>query len=373
MTLVWPFVPGTVTEHLKFVTDVRKTYAGEMREAFSDAMQSFELNHLLQDQEAARARELFRSGPTQQWYVPVWADGTNVTGIAAGATSIAVSTNADYRVGGKAFIGSDSSTYELVDVTSVGSGIIGVSSVSAAYAAATVAPARLCYATAPLATKTDNVVQSQGITFTSTEFADLGASTYPTLNGFAVVTDPLDSATAVDGGIARAFQLIDSMFGAFSLADTENYTRSRYMLSFRDWDATVRWNRRKFLHYIRGKDKSFYLPTFTQDLAVLVAAASADTSLQVSHVLPSAADYAGRVIYIDNGTATVPLQITSATVSGTTATLLLPAPGISVPTTSRVSFCDLMRLDTDTIDIKHDNTFDGIISTFAAAAVQVIA
>lgn len=374
MTATWPYVPGTVLEHLAFYTDVKQTYLGEDREGITDAIQSFEFTHRLQDFEGAQSQELFRTNPLGQWYVPVWHDMTVPVDVSAGATSIAVNTDADWRVGDKAIILLDNQNWELVDVSSVGSGSISVSAVVGAYAGATVAPVRLCYATAGLTTSSDQTVVDVSVKFQVIDAVDLSNNPYSLLDGFYVVTDPPDVVSPVSGGIAQAFQLIDSGFGAFEPAPQEGYVRPRYMVSFQDWDDTVRWNRRRWLHAVRGRDAPFLLPSFKNDLQVQTGVAAGSVSLQVSHVLQSSADYAGRYIVVDNGIDPLsPTKITSASVAGGIATLTLPALAVDVPTTSIVSFMNIMRLDTDVIDITHSNLMDGILSAFQAVTLGVVA
>lgn len=372
MTAVaWPFLPSTIKESLAFKTDVRRAYSAESRDSLRDAVQSLELHSLMLDQEASKALELFRSNPVGSWYVPVWFDMSIAGTIAAGATSITVDTNADYRVGEKAIIWTDYATFELVDVSAVGTGSITVSAVVGSYTEPAVAPVRECIATSGLSSIVRPTFREISVPFLSLTAVDLAATTYPTVGGFQVLTDPSVVVQDLAGGISQALSLVDNGFGAFEIIATESYVRPRATVGFLDYLTATRWARRRWLHDMRGRDGAFFLPSWKADLVLTAAAASGDLTITVADVLPSAAAYIGRYIQIDVDGTYVHRQITAASAVAGVATLTISAPGITVPTSAVLSFLDLVRFDTDQFDMQHDRAVQGFMSSFSAIVVGV--
>lgn len=371
MATAWPFIPAKVGETLAFKTDIRRCYAAEARDSLRDAVQSFELRHVMQELEAARARELVRANPLGPWSVPLWFDATEVGAISAGATVLAVETNADFRAGGKAMILDDYRAYELVDVISIGAGAITVSAVAGDYVDASVVPVQQCLAPSGIGFKQTPTHVEVSAAFTSLEPADLGASGYPVLDGFEVVTDPPSAIQALDGAVAQALEVIDSGFGAMQALETEGYVRPRFKLAFADHDAATRWARRQWLHATRGRDAAFFVPTWKRDLQLTAPAGAADLTISVADVMPAAADYAGRYVQIDTGAGYLHRKITGASVAGDVATLSIAAPGVTVPASSVISFLELMRFDSDTFQIDHRRVAAGILSAFNAPTVGV--
>lgn len=365
-TTTWPFLPSAVDEALSFKTDVRRAYSAESRDSLRDAVQSFTLSHLMLDTEASVARELFRSNPLGNWYVPVWPDLSVVGAVTAGAVVLSVNTDADYRVGEKAIVWQSYDVWELVDVSAIGTGSIDVSAVVGTYTAAIVCPVRECIAPGGLNQSSSPTFLQFGVQFVSLTAVDLAATSYPTIGGFQIVTDQPAAMSPLDGGIAQALQMIDSGFGAMELIETEAYVRPRFTLAFLDYMTETRWARRKWVHDVRGRDGAFWLPTWKADLPLTAAIPAASVSMTVEHVAPAATDYVGRYVQIDVAGSFIHREITGASVAAGVATLSIAAPGVDVPKSSRISFLDLYRFDTDQFSIKHQRAVGGFISSFSA-------
>ncbi len=358
----WPFVPlvdGAV-EKLSWLTDVRQTVAGEMRDGLRDARQKFVLTFEFDDRERAEAIEVASNNMLGDFEVPDWPSRTLLAGAVQDTdTVIAVDTDADYRAGGRAVIYMSRTEYALVDIATVGVGEItlsapvGVTLTGSASDPLAVAPLRTAYLVGGLAESR----LFRGRTLITAEFEcrdgiDLGRNNYVIHEGYPVLTDPSVVVSPLDGGVARAVAYVDSGLGSVVGMPVRDVVISRETMSFIDQGLTPRWNRRRFLHYLRGRDSAFWLPSWSRDIELVAQWSSAGNFITVLPLLDDVADYVGRHIQVDDG-AFIHRKITSAIVSGSNHRLYMSPPGRDVPTTAVVSFMGLRRLDADVLELQH--------------------
>lgn len=358
----WPFVPlieGTV-EKLSWLTDVRQTVAGEMRDSLRDARQRFIFSFNLDDTERAEAIEIASKNMLGDFEVPDWPSKTLLDGsVLDSDTVIAVDTNADYRTGGRAVIYKSRTEYALVEIAAVAVGQItlsapvGVTLTGSARAPLAVAPLRTAYLVGGL---TESKF-FRGRTVAAAEFecrdgVDIGENNYVTLGSYPVLTDPSVVVTPLDGAVARAVDYVDSGLGTVVGMPVRNVVISRETISFIDQGLSARWSRRRFLHYLRGRDGAFWLPSWSRDLEMALQWSSAGNFMTVAPLLADVADYVGRRIQVDDG-AFIHREVTSAIVSGNNHRLYMSPPGRDVPTTAVVSFLGLRRLDADVLELQH--------------------
>lgn len=375
MPKLWPFIPATVSEVLEFGTDVRRARDGEFRDSLKDATQKLTFNYTMLDAEAARAEGLFRSQITGEWFVPLWHDATFTDeGISAGQDFLMVEDFADYRVSGKAAIIKGDQEWEVVDVATYSSGQITLSGTVSASYSGLVAIVPLVTGIAPSGLQRGHhaAYVTISIAFVLTQPADLAADDLPNFGSYDVLPDPSVVMSALDGSLSQALDFIDNGFGAYALETIETFSRWRGTIGFADYTVTDRWDRRQFLHRIRGKDRPFWLPTWKDDLALISGALSGSNQLVVNEVTDTPADLIGRAIQIDLGLTQIYRTITAASAGVNSITITLNTThGQAITTSMDVSFMHLVRFDSDTFDITHRRTGDGFLSSFQAPVVEV--
>ncbi|MZR14221.1 hypothetical protein GQE99_14455 [Maritimibacter sp. DP07] len=381
MPEVWPFFPSTdIKETLAWLTDVRITPQGEMRDSLRDGRQKLALSFSVDDQQRARALELLRSNILGDWYLPFWPDRTLIAGeLAATDTSIAVNTDADYRAGGYALALLDDESFALLQVDTVGSGVInlaapvGVTLTGSAVQPVVVAPARVAYLPAGL--KESRAFR--GYSTLTGEFAlrdqiDLGGHSYPSHDSLPVLTDPVVVTQPVSGGMSQGVQLVDNGFGPVVMESVRDVVEEKSMLYFVDNTIADRWERRKWLHHLRGRDGAFWMPSGARDLVLAAAVADTDTELLVDPIVDDAnvADLVGRHLQIDYGAGLLHREVTAAAVSGFNHSLTIAAPGVALGADAVVSLMVKSRLDADQLTVNHEA---GFISRVSAPVVEVVA
>lgn len=187
-------------------------------------------------------------------------------------------------------------------------------------------------------------------------------SGFSSLNGRVYFDgDNVQTDTNPDG-VTRDFIVIDGDVGRVYLESSELFSRRGTLRTFLASDAATRWALRGALHYLAGKLRSFYAPTYRNDLLVSQTLVEDETRIFV-HFAGYGANVAAAIhrrrIRIELVDGTVYHRvITGSEVSadGLFETLALDDSWpmtIEPEDVERVSFVLPMRFDTDDVRIRH--------------------
>lgn len=354
---LWPFAPlSDMTETLEWSTDILRTKAGEQRIALRDApRQMFAFSHRLSSEQYSRARAL--AYENDDMVVPVWAEKTAVGGLSAGATTINLSTAyADYRT--RLVVWQSDALNEYASISSVAGGSITLASgLANTYTAALVMPARLCRVMQGLeATREDRYETSASIQFRALDNADLGAEAYPDYAGFPVMTDPAIVSGGLAESVLREIELADN--GVGSPAEVELYDRpaQRFSIAWAAHTMEKRWSVRRFLHYLRGSQKAFWLPSWGHDLTLQANIGAGATTITVRRIGYPNAYAVTHIMIRTKAGVNYYREVTGGTLTGGNDVLTIDsALGTAVTTAQveRISFMRLCRLDTDRVEFRH--------------------
>lgn len=377
MAEVWRWWPQSIAETLEFETDVRMTRAGEWRDSLKDATQYLTLSHVLKAPLAETMIDAIRANALGEWLVPEWPNATVSTGtISAAATVIPVAVPAAYSVGQAVFIGTGPDAWEQGEVASIGASDITLDAgLAATYAGSAsrpvvAAPLVLCIAPGGVDFQTAFPVQALSARFMSIAPVDLAANPYPTLAGVPVVTDGRVPFQPLAGGMNQAADLFASGFGAYELQAAETFTRRRGTVSWYTKGHAARWALRGFLHFLRGRDGEFWLPTGQDDLPLVSPVASGALSITVEPALSNAA-MVGRRIVLREGASVVIREVTGAADAGANQLLTIAAPGVAFTVAATVSLATRSRLDADQIEIAYQFAAGGLAASCAVPVVEV--
>lgn len=377
MAEVWRWWPQSIAETLEFETDVRMTREGEWRDSLKDATQYLTLSHVLKAPLAETMIDAVRANALGEWLVPEWPNATVSTGtLSAAATVIPVAVPAAYSVGQAVFIGTGPDAWEQGEVASIGASDITLDAgLAATYAGSAsrpvvVAPLVLCIAPGGVDFQTAFPVQALSARFMSITPIDLAANPYPTLSGVPVVTDGRVPFQPLQGGMNQAADLFASGFGAYELQAAETFTRRRGTVSWYAKGHAARWALRGFLHFLRGRDGEFWLPTGQDDLPLVSPVASGALSITVEPALSNAA-MVGRRIVLREGANVVIRAVTGAADAGANQLLTIAAPGVAFTVAATVSLATRSRLDADQIEIAYQFAAGGLAASCAVPVVEV--
>jgi len=367
-----------MTETLEFLTQVLTTVDGtEQRIALRrNPRQIFDATFLMDQEGRRRLQTLLHGWQANIIAVPMWHESARLTSaLSPAATSANVSdiSNMDFRVGGVAIIFTDGGTYDVVQVTAKTSTSLTFTSspILNSYSTRTrVMPLRLCRITGGVKIgRYQPTVERYQISFTCIDndtgmFAE-STSGWSTHNSKILFDDcnVMDSDTT-QGGQEQQLTFVDNQIG--NLTSFSNWEVSRH-LSQKGFGCHSRSEvmaLKKLLLAVKGKQKSFYLPTFADDL---VAAAGTTLSIGTDTLdieFISFGRFVGGAspgkdsirVTFDDGTVLIRGIVSVADVSSTVERLTLDANWPSTKTAEevvRVEYLELCRFDTDSFAFRY--------------------
>lgn len=379
MADIWYWSPRSIAEGLEFKTDIRTSRTSEIRDGYKDATQRLALSYRVAPDVAERMIALFEKDPNRVVLVPEWPTATIHQDIAieAGDTTIPVVDSVVYAVGQDVFVGNPETSWEKCTVSAVGANEITISpGTVAAYTGTASRPVTV----APLI----EAIMPAGVQFTTTfpltdltaQFLaikpiDIGLNPYPVYQDRPVVTDGAYLFSALQGAKTRASVLVDSMFGAYDIVETEAKPRRFGTLSFLDVTDAERVRRRRFFHFMRGRDGEMWVPSDQPAMGLNAGFAGSSLSLNI-RPFADAASMIGRSIMISQNGSTALREITSAEdVSATAQTIGMAAIGFAGTAAAQIKLLTKCRFDVDLFETVYQFSVGGLLARMSAQTVEV--
>lgn len=285
------------SEQLQFMTDILPKESGkEQRLALrKNPRQLFSWRVRLDDGtfEMGRIDSLLFDWQSRTWGVPMWHEATSLT-VAATAGDLTLnvgsSANADYRVGGLVLIYSDSQTFDVQTVASTTATTITIQNaiLNSYSVGAEVAPLRAGnMRNSVSASRTYTADQELSFSFrllnNDANLADItGWSSY---NGKVLLdTCNVMRSSRIEEQFLRDIIVIDNSTGITSQDSPWDNGRRSTTLTLRSNSRAETWDLRQLLHHLRGKQISFYVPTFGQDMITDVDLLTASQDLVITNI-----------------------------------------------------------------------------------------
>jgi len=371
--VMFPFEPeAPLTERLLFLTDVLEMVDGtEQRVGLRRApRQEFVLRLMREDGiERQKVDYLLFDWSSRVFGLPAWAEPAYTT-LAATASGTVVQVNdttlSDFREDGLAIIFESEDKFDALEVETVGpTSITFKTPYGNNYGVGTrVMPLRTAMTSVPVKERrwAVNLAELELVMRVLDNDVDLSdTSDWPVYNGKVLLDDPNAIEETLDGDISRSVTVFDGSTGKFSQTSTNDRARRGSAKTFITNTREGLWQVRKLLHALRGKQVSFYLPTFSKDLILAGNYTSGNTDILVSNVGYSrfAAQRTPKVdvhIILKDGTDFERTITASAEVNEDTEQLTLSSPigqNIAVSDIYRIEFYEKVRIDNDEITIEH--------------------
>lgn len=355
---LWPFQAQTpITEVLEWSTDVLVTEAAEQRIALRTAPRStLTLSHLLDATGFAEAAELGRSGPLDDWNLPLWHLARPATAPIDAADLMVFVDTTDGAIDGaaQAVVAADSGRAHLIEIAAVLpdrlelAAVAGVSLVHAI-----VAPVGTAFLARPV--EIDRRRQGLGTVTASFTLRNVGgadaASPYPQHQGLGVLTDPAVLRQPLAETLGQTVEAIDNGFGPIVLEPVLTHVQRRSTITLID-RGTARRTRRRWLLSLRGRQRAFWLPTWGRELVLQAAVTSGATSIVVAP-LADPSVWIGRHLMVDHPTGPIFREITAAAWDALGIRLTIAAPGKSIALDTPVHLLLKVRSDADRIELTH--------------------
>jgi len=212
-------------------------------------------------------------------------------------------------------------------------------------------------------TETQNNIVTVNVNWLSNDPVDLGdVSSLPVLDGIPV----LASNNLMEGRLSQGFkikyQLIDSTVGLFQSVVDRTVPETFTTLGIEVATEAEAWTLRKILYGLRGKQKTFWLPTFRNDFTISQTIGPADTEISFVEndfhrfVEGGPDPWGGIYIELFDGTQIFRTIVgTTAPSAGEESVTIGTSLGVTilVPEIRRASLLVRSRFATDRISIKH--------------------
>ena len=363
---LWPFPAAQeITEVLEWRTDVLQARSGEQRIALRPRPREIvTLRHRLDALGMARAAELARTGFAGECHVSLWHMALQPdTDLAQGATEIMIDTTvSDFRAGGLAAIGIDGGAAAPVEIAAVQPDrlilaepvALQLPATSMVARRITVAPIRAGVLTS--AVEIARGRQSDGVAsaaFLLRDAPDLTASVLPSYLGQPVQIDPSLVRGPLTASLRRAVEYVDNGFGPVVVEPMRDVFERSESITLKAQGAAARWALRRWLWSLRGRQASFWLPTWGNELQLRAAMTAGSVLMRVAPIAPLTS-YIGRRIVVEMPGSMRFRTVTSAIEDGPDHRLTLSSNlGVPVPVGAKAHFLTAMRSDADRVEIRH--------------------
>ncbi|MGO4910648.1 hypothetical protein ACEN2J_20450 [Pseudorhodobacter sp. W20_MBD10_FR17] len=363
---LWPFsAVQQITEVLEWRTDILSAQAGEQRIALRPRPREIiTLQHRCDALGLARAAELSRAGFAGDWQVPLWHLALQPTAdLAQGETEILLDTTvSDFRAAGFAVLAIDGREAVLVEIVTVAADRIrlteplGMQLPAPSVTAARIAIAPIRQGVLASAIEITRRRQSDGMvtaTFLLSDTPDLTAPVLPSYLGRPVQTNPSLVRSPLSASLRRTVEYVDNGFGPVVVEPLRDVFERGEAIALKAQGAPARWAQRRWLWSLRGRQSSFWLPTWGRELQLRAAMTSGSTLMRVAPVA-ALAGYVGRPILLEMPGALRFRTITGAIADGFDHRLTISSNlGEPVPLGTKVHFMTLVRSDADRVEIRY--------------------
>lgn len=383
-----PVVP--LIETLEFITDVQEHIDGSEKRISirTYPRQSYQYKIEVDSEERQFVDNLLYDWQSRVFGLPVWTEPSFLTlnGV-LGEFSIAVdnTTLGDYRVGGLVIILTDRNTFDALEVASITpTSIVFTSPLNYDYPINTqVFPLRTVTASGSIRGSVGYVDdESLDITFkvidngVGTDFAD--SSVYNTHNTKILLDDPNASDGRMTISLKRRLIQFDNAVGRHSVTSPWSRGKKTAVKGFVSHNRTQLWAIRRLLHSLRGKQTSFYMPTFFNDLSITSLLSSGSQTMNVVNVgftrfAKSRTPTRGvlRVLLHDGTILTRNIQ-SSGEVDSLHEQIIVDVPwptDIIDSEIARIEYIELVRADTDKFQIVHNTALGDAAIQFPVITV----
>ena len=370
--LLWPFPAAQqISEVLEWRTDVLQARAGEQRIALRPRPREIiTFRHRLDALDMARATELARAGFVGDWNVPLWHMAVQpMADLTHSATEVLIDTTvSDFRAGEQVGIAVDGRDAAPVAIASVQPDrLILAEPLGLQLPAMTVAARRITVVpirAGALTSAVEITRRRQGdgtatASFLLRDAPELTALTLPSYLGRPVQTDASLARRSLTASLRQAVEYVDNGFGPVVVEPIRDLFERSEAITLKAQGPTKRHALRRWLWSLRGRQASFWLPTWGNELQLRAQMTSRSVLMRVAPIAPVAsvapiASYVGRRIMLELPGSLRFRSITAAIEDGADHRLTLSSNlGEAVPMRTKVHFLTCVRSDADRVEIQH--------------------
>lgn len=293
--VIFPFVPnGAVQEEIEWFSDVIESYSGEEKRLalryFPRHKWGFSVS--VDNQRSRNWMKNFLLGWQQRIFsIPSWHEATRISSaVIEGAMNLNFNTSfAGYEEGGMVFIYEDDFKNEALEIDSINSTSISfLREVQNTYSpGAIVCPLKQARLPISVPLQETKNTTSVDLEWSIQDIVELPYFNFPfQYQGLDVITDPSFVASVpLQREIYQPVDKIDYGTGIREYNSRLNYSSlDSPGLSFNLDSKEDIWNFRCWMHKLKGKQKPFWLPSFTQDITFLQYFGEDQVSFEIENI-----------------------------------------------------------------------------------------
>jgi hypothetical protein len=353
-------------ERLTWATDVIQTYSREQRICLRQGPRAaFAVRWTTDNAGLARLRTRAAWQSRDEYGLPIWWQMSEPIDIDQSDTSITVdTTQANYRSWVAVL---DGTNVEALAIDAVHAGSVDlVTPADRDYRGVRIAPIVLCEA--PNGFDFERAGQSVNVSavLACANNPDLGHDPNPLHEGYPVLLSKSTRQGDFGESDQRELDYIDAVAGSpYSRQMRGVMDRTRTVARFVQGRAES-WALLQWVHARRGRLRAFWLPSWNADMQLAAPVAPANTSITIKNQVWREAGVRCVLIETDDGTRVV-RKVTGIALSGNNEVVTISAQ-LGVSSARLICVVDLVRLESDTITIRHR---ENGITSFSAACVEV--
>lgn len=274
------------TEKVEWLTDIISAYSAEQRIAVRTAPRTqYNVRNYLNEKDFRELRTISLSWTNENWLMPLWLDYTEILSINSSDTEILFdTTTAEYHADEYATIIYENGDVEYLLIDSVLADRLTFSS----NIAITATNVKIC--PAKKVRMIDGITFNRGAlnknfstcTFETVEQNDIASSgSYTQYKSLDVLLDCQPILSGINEKILKSEDVFDNGSGIIEYDSKQSYLVRTMTCNFITHTKQNRMNLKKFLHRMKGRRGSFWLPTFNNDIVLNANISSSQTYMLV--------------------------------------------------------------------------------------------
>jgi len=362
-------------EVLEWSTDVIKSKSRENRIALrEDPRQIFAYNYVIDSDEYVEVQAIANKWIHRLFAIPVWLDKLYVGNVAEGVTSIpAATTNFDFRSNDLVLITNFTDSL-AVETASVTSSVVNLKlPTTFAISNAFIVPLRYARLNGELsiARGSDQQIRAKSTFTVQLNQTPKNIASLPQFLGTPILLDDVYNSQPSTLNISRSVEVFDNQSGRQAVETLQNYNDATLSVNLASFNRSQLNRYRSLFGYLKGRQKTFFLPTKHSDLSL-----QADIAIGVNTLTVKSLNYelyygvkyivirqvSGALIYKKIVSGSTALGVDVLTVSEPFAS------AIPVSSVYSISFMRLVRLNTDAVQINH---MSGSIADISFTVIEV--
>ena len=361
--VLWPYNSLVAFKETRtYLTDIIESRTNEQRYSLREVPRlSLEYDYIfLSIEEFSNAKQLAKAIAHLPVAVPHWTEVSKLLNLTSGQTVVYLNTTyLELSINQPVVFWKNWNTWEIQEILLVyADRIVLKQGLADTYSYCWFAPVKIGYTNNGIALNSNAGSEDTGaLAITSVDnyynntWYGNTFQTFPLWEKKAVVTN------GVDNKYRRVQESIDTPTGLISAFDLETYNRTTSKVNILCTSQKELFELRRNLDYLNGKYRTFFLPTFKDDLTAVTTIVIGTASLKVNYI--NVSTYPIKYIYIQGkdttGIKAEAFEVISITnnFDGTETLAFAVAATKNIPNIFCVSFILKVRLDTDTIEYNH--------------------